>query len=234
MGDRHAGRRNLTGIAGPPSPPMGELGWSEWPENCYNNGMKRHSFHFALAAFSLMAVPAAWAHPGHDGHEVTWDFSSGFAHPLFGADHLLAMLAVGLWAAQLGGRARWLVPVAFVLVMALGAVLGRSGIALPGLEQTIAASVLVLGLLIANAARLPVAGSMALVALFAAFHGFAHGAEMPATAGAFSYGAGFVLATALIHAAGVGLGLLSNRASEKFTRAAGWAIAGCGVVLFAV
>ena len=196
--------------------------------------MKRHPAYFFLTAISLAAAPAALAHPGHDGHELTWDFSSGFSHPLFGADHLLAMLAVGLWAVQLGGRARWLVPAAFVSVMALGAALGRSGVTIPGMEQMIAASVLVFGLLIASAAKLPAAGGMALVALFAIFHGFAHGAEMPATTGAFTYGTGFVLATALIHAAGVGLGLLANRGSEKITKAAGWAIAGCGVVLFAV
>ena len=182
---------------------------------------------------SLAVAPAALAHPGHDGHELTWDFGSGFTHPLFGVDHLLAMLAVGLWAAQLGGRARWLVPAAFVTVMALGAALGRSGIAIPGLEQTIAASVLVFGLLLATATRLPVMGSAVLVSLFAMFHGFAHGAEMPATSGALTYGAGFVLATVLIHAAGVGLGLLSHRASEKITRAVGWAIAGGGVLLLA-
>ncbi len=196
--------------------------------------MKRHPAFFILTALSLVAAPLALAHPGHDGHELTWDFSSGFSHPLFGLDHLIAMLAVGLWAAQLGGRARWFVPAAFVTVMALAATLGRSGIAISGVEQMIAASALVFGLLIANATRLPAWGSMALVALFAAFHGFAHGTEMPATAGSITYGAGFMFATALIHAAGVGLGLRTNRFSEKITKAAGWAIAGCGVVLFAV
>jgi len=195
--------------------------------------MKRSSALFVLPVGFLATAPAAFAHPGHEGHDVTWDFSSGFSHPLFGADHLLAMLAVGLWAAQLGGRARWLVPAAFVTVMALGAALARSGILIPGLEQTVAASVLGFGLLIASAARFPVAGSMALVGLFAAFHGFAHGVEMPATAGALTYGAGFVFATALIHAAGVGLGLLANRTAGNATKRAGWAIAACGVVMFA-
>jgi urease accessory protein len=193
--------------------------------------MKRPAASFVLAAVFLGTASTALAHPGH---ELVWDFRSGFAHPVFGADHLLAMLAVGLWAAQLGGRARWLVPAAFLTVMALGAALGRSGVMIPGLEQIIAASVLALGLLTAGQVRLPVAAGMALAGLFAVFHGFAHGAEMPATAGAFGYGTGFVLATAVIHAAGVGLGQLLQRGSEKITKTAGWAIAACGLVLFAV
>jgi urease accessory protein len=183
----------------------------------------------------LLALPAlAQAHPGHDGHELTWDFSSGFAHPLSGWDHLLAMIAVGLWAAQLGGRARWLVPAAFLGVMTLGATLGRTGLIFPGVEQGIAASVLVLGLLIAAAVRLPVVAGMALVGVFAIFHGFAHGAEMPATAGGLLYGAGFVVATALLHAIGVSLGVLAARTSVNVTKFAGWAIAASGVALFAL
>jgi len=182
----------------------------------------------------LLALPAlAQAHPGHDGHELTWDFSGGFAHPFSGWDHLLAMIAVGLWAAQLGGRARWLVPAAFVSVMTLGAMLGHTGVIFLGVEQGIAASVLVLGLLVAAAVRLPIAAGVALVGVFAIFHGFAHGAEMPATAGALRYGAGFVVATALLHAAGVGLGVLAARTSANATRYAGWAIAASGVLMFA-
>ena len=159
--------------------------------------MRNRSRLLGALSLLLVAAPLAQAHPGHEGHDFTWDFSGGFAHPLSGWDHLLAMIAVGLWAAQLGGRARWLVPSAFVGVMALGAALGHAGLMFPGVEQGIAASVLVLGLLIATAVRLPVAAGMALVGLFAGFHGIAHGAEMPATAGGLSYGAGFILATAL-------------------------------------
>ncbi len=197
--------------------------------------MKHPRLRFLLLA-GLFAIPAlAHAHPGHDGHDFGWDFNTGFTHPLLGWDHLAAMLAVGLWAAQLGGRARWLVPAAFVSVMALGAALAQSGVAIPGSEQVIAASVLVLGLLIATAAKLPTGAGMVLVGLFAAFHGFAHGAEMPATSGGLIYSVGFIAATALIHAAGVGLGSLATaRQSEKLTRTAGWAIAACGVALFAV
>jgi urease accessory protein len=182
----------------------------------------------------LWALPVlVQAHPGHEGHDVTWDFAGGFAHPLSGWDHLLAMIAVGLWAAQLGGRARWLVPAAFVGVMALGAALARTGVPMPGVEQGIAASVLALGLLIAAAVRLPLAAGMALVGLFAIFHGLAHGAEMPATTGGLAYGAGFVAATALLHAAGLGLGLLTARISGRATKFAGWAIAASGLVLLA-
>ncbi len=189
-----------------------------------------------LGALSLLlaAAPLAQAHPGHEGDGFTWDFSGGFAHPLSGWDHLLAMIAVGLWAAQLDGRARWLVPSAFVGVMALGAALGHAGLMFPGVEQGIAASVLVLGLLIATTVRLPVAAGMALVGIFAVFHGLAHGAEMPATAGGLSYGAGFILATALLHAAGVGLGMMAARFSANAAKLAGWAIAASGVVLFAL
>jgi len=134
----------------------------------------------APLAIAFLALPVlASAHPGHDGHELTWDFSGGFAHPLSGWDHLLVMIAVGLWAAQLGGHARWLVPAAFAGVMALGAALGEEGVTFPGIEQGIAASVLVLGLLIAAAVRLPVTAGAALVGVFAIFHGLAHGAEMP-------------------------------------------------------
>jgi urease accessory protein len=183
----------------------------------------------ALAAFALPVL--AQAHPGHDGHDITWDFTSGAAHPLSGWDHLLAMIAVGLWAAQLGGRSRWLVPTAFVSVMTIGAVLGHTGFALAGVEQGIAASILILGLLIAAAVRLPATASMAIVGLFALFHGVAHGAEMPATAGGFSYGAGFVAATALLHAIGLGLGMaLKNHA--KVARFAGGAVALAGAAAF--
>jgi urease accessory protein len=194
--------------------------------------MKRFFRPLPFVALSLLFPALAQAHPGHD---LTWDFSGGFAHPVTGLDHVLAMAAVGLWAAQLGGRARWLVPAAFVGTMiggaALGHAFGRGGAEVPGIEQGIAASVLLLGLLISAAVRLPVAAGMALVGVFALFHGFAHGAEMPATAGGFAYGAGFVVATAALHVAGVGLGLLAGRFSTRAAKFAGWGIAAAGAVL---
>ena len=180
---------------------------------------------------AFLAPLTALAHPGHDGSEFSWDFSAGFAHPFTGFDHLLAMVAVGLWAAQLGGRARWLVPSAFIAAMVAGAALSHAGIAFSGVEQLIAASVLVLGILIATAVRLPLAACLALAGSFALFHGFAHGAEMPAIAAAFQYGCGFVAATALLHAAGLAIGLWGSRLPGHVTRFAGLAIAACGIAL---
>ncbi len=132
---------------------------------------------------------------------------AGFVHPFMGLDHLLAMLAVGLWAAQLGGRWAWAVPLAFVSAMAGGGALGIAGMSLPLVEPAIAVSVLVLGLLIAARVRLRASG-LALVGVFALFHGAAHGIEMPPQASRLVYSGGFILATALLHAAGAGLGLL--------------------------
>ena len=183
-----------------------------------------------LTAFVLAVL--AHAHPGHEGHELTWDFTSGAIHPLSGWDHLLAMIAVGLWAAQLGGRSRWLVPAAFVGIMTLGAFLGHAGFAIAGVEQGIAASILVLGLLIAFAVKLPAIASMVIVGAFALFHGVAHGAEMPASASGLNYGIGFVASTIFLHAMGLSLGL-AVRNQEKVARFAGGAIAVAGALAFA-
>lgn len=185
----------------------------------------------ALAAFVVPVL--AHAHPGHEGHELTWDFTSGAIHPLSGWDHVLAMMAVGLWAAQLGGRSRWLVPTAFVGLMTLGALLGHAGFAIAGVEQGIAASILILGVLIAAAVKLPVRACMAVVGAFALFHGVAHGAEMPGTASGLSYGIGFVASTIFLHAVGLGLGL-GLRNEEKMARFAGGAVAIAGVLAFAL
>ena len=186
----------------------------------------------ALTAFVLPVLDHA--HPGHDGgHDLTWDFTSGAVHPLSGWDHLLAMVAVGMWAAQLGGRSRWLVPTAFVSVMALGAMLGHAGFNLSGVEQGIAASIVVLGLLIAASVKLPAFASMAVVGAFALFHGVAHGAEMPSSASGLSYGFGFVTATILLHLVGLGLGsALKNHG--KAARFAGGAVAIAGAVAFSL
>ena len=186
---------------------------------------------FALAAFALPVL--AHAHPGHEGHDLTWDFTSGASHPLSGWDHLLTMIAVGLWAAQLGGRSRWLVPASFVSVMALGSVLGQAGFHLSGMEQGIAASILVLGLLIAASVKLPATASMGFVGAFALFHGVAHGAEMPSSASGLSYGFGFLASTILLHLAGLGLGQ-ALRNQPKAARFAGGAVAIAGAVAFAL
>lgn len=142
----------------------------------------------------------------HAGHAESLGLASGFGHPLAGMDHLLAMLAVGLWGAQIGGRAQWLLPVSFVSFMLLGAGLGIAGVAVPGVEQGILVSVLLLGLLLVRAARLPLATGAALVAGFAAMHGLAHGSEMPVASSVPAYAFGFMLSTALLHMAGLALG----------------------------
>ena len=155
-----------------------------------------------IAALALLPT-AALARPGI-GHPH--GFVHGFAHPLGGLDHVLAMVAVGLFAWQLGGRALWLVPATFVLVMALGGALGIAGVAVPGVEIGIVASVIVLGAIVALRVKTPLAIATGLVALFAIFHGHAHGTEMPLDASGAVYAAGFLLATALLHAAGIALG----------------------------
>jgi urease accessory protein len=176
----------------------------------------------------LLTGAAAHAHvlPG-DVH----GFGSGFAHPLHGLDHLLAMIAVGLWAAQLGGRARWAVPVSFVGVMTVGAAIAMAGVQVPFVEPGIVASVMALGLLIALAARLPLVASMAIVGVFALFHGHSHGTEMPVNAIGFAYGAGFALATAALHATGIGLAYAVRSVRLPVIRWTGAAIAVAGVAL---
>jgi len=182
-----------------------------------------------LAALLTAAASPALAHPGHGAEGL----ASGFAHPFMGLDHLLAMLAVGLWAAQTGGRTLWAVPAAFVAVMALGGSLGAMGVGLPLVELGIAGSVLVLGLLVAAAPRLPLWAPVAIAGLFAVFHGHAHGTEMPEGASGLLYGAGFVAATAILHAIGLGLGLAGSRLAAVPARLAGGAVAAAGLVLIA-
>jgi urease accessory protein len=188
-------------------------------------------FKRALPLLLIFLVPSlAQAHPGAPGH--THGFSNGLLHPLTGLDHICAMVAVGLWAAQRGGRALWLVPATFISIMIVGGILGMGKVGIPYVEQGIAASVLVLGIFIAAAVRLPVAASMAIVGLFALFHGYAHGAEMPDTASGLAYGIGFVIATASLHLSGIGIGLLAQRfSSAQFIRYLGGGIAACGVYL---
>ena len=169
----------------------------------------------------------------HTGVGQASGFMHGFSHPFSGLDHILAMVAVGLFAAQRGGRALWLVPLTFVAMMAVGGALGVYGVALPMVELGIAASVIVLGAAVAMQANLPVAAAMGLVGFFAIFHGHAHGAEMPVDASGFIYAAGFMIATAILHAVGVGLGVaIGTLAQGRFDRAvrvAGGAMSLAGV-----
>jgi len=196
----------------------------------------RFAMRRTILAASLVLMPSlALAHPGLPGH--AHDLASGLMHPIGGLDHVLAMVAVGLLAAQLGGRALWLVPASFVAAMAAAGIAGMSGIALPLTETGIALSLIVLGGAIALRLAMPVAAAMALVGFFAIFHGYAHGIETPETASGLLYGLGFVAATALLHGLGVGIGLLVGRLEaghgRQMVRIAGGAAAVVGVALLA-
>jgi urease accessory protein len=186
----------------------------------------------SLVAFAVLATvglpSAALAHIG--GH--AGGFTNGLAHPFYGLDHVLAMVAVGLWASQLGRPAVWLLPLTFPVVMAAGAVVGWSGVSFPWVEAGIAGSVIALGAAIAFALRPTIALSAVLVGFFALFHGFEHGASLPAHGTALTYGAGFILATLVLHMIGIGVGFAANRVPVRFAaRAAGGAIAVIGVAL---
>ncbi len=160
----------------------------------------------------LLALALPTLAQAHTGAGPIHGFLDGVNHPIHGLDHLLAMIAVGLWAAQMGGRAVWTVPTSFVALMALGGALGMAGFHLPMVETGILTSVLLLGLLITFAVRLPLWASASVVGFFALFHGFAHGAEMPETATTLLYASGFILATAGLHAIGLGLGVAMKKA----------------------
>jgi urease accessory protein len=182
----------------------------------------------------LLLLLTATAASAHTGDAAGAGFVTGFLHPLLGWDHVAAMIAVGLWGAFLGAPAIWVLPVAFPLVMALGGALGVAGVPLPGIETGIAASALVIGLAVALAARPPLWVAAAIVALFAVFHGHAHGTEMPTAADPIAYAAGFVVATGLLHLAGIAFGLLAARPAGRIAvRAAGGVIALGGAAFLA-
>jgi urease accessory protein len=183
---------------------------------------------WAVAAAALVAVPAtAIAHVEGGAAE---GFVSGFLHPLSGWDHILAMVAVGIWGAQLGLPAIWVLPVTFPLVMAFGGFLGLVGVPIPGIEPGIAASAIVLGAMVTTAARPPLWLAIAIVAVFAVFHGYAHGAELGPGASAVAYSAGFLVATGLLHGLGILIGLVHKWPSgRRVLRVLGGLIVGAGV-----
>jgi len=184
-----------------------------------------------LTMGAIAVLPqVALAHVGDHGGS---SFISGVMHPMGGADHVLAMVAVGLWAAVTGGRALWALPLAFVGAMLAGGGLGAMGIGLPGVEPMILASIVLLGVLAALAWRAPLAVGVGIVAVFGLFHGHAHGTEGPAS-GLLTYAAGFALATMALHLAGLGLGLgLNALSAHGATRAlgAGTAVAGLALAI---
>lgn len=182
----------------------------------------------ALAALTLPGV--AHAHVGLHADGTL----AGLAHPFSGLDHVLAMVAVGFWASTLGGKARWIVPTAFVAVMAAGGILGIQGVALPMVETGIALTVAVLGLLVAFEVKVPTPVAATVVGICALFHGQAHGAELPAMSDATGYMAGFLAATIVLHGLGFGLASLRfGRAGQVVARIAGAAVALAGAALLA-
>lgn len=185
-----------------------------------------------LLVAAILVIPlVAFAHPGHE--EPT--FPLGIRHPFIGVDHLLAMLAVGLWAAQLGGRARFVLPAALVGGMALGGALQSLGVMLPQVEGAIVATVLVLGCAVALVKSLWTPTAAALVALSGCFHGFAHATEIPAGGSLVAFGAGVLVATAALLGGGLALGAAAQRAKKSnWVRIAGGVIAGAGVALAVV
>ncbi|MFL6547566.1 MAG: HupE/UreJ family protein [Povalibacter sp.] len=181
-----------------------------------------------LTAVSGLFIPVcAWAHPGNEG---VHDAFAGMLHPFTGLDHILAMVAVGLWATRLGRRARYVLPVVFPAMMLAGGWLSSAGVALPGVEAIIAASVIVLGILIAAAVRVSLFGSALLVGTFAVFHGYAHVNEA-AHSDWMLYAAGFLASTCMLHVIGLGFGSLMTRPNSAVPRVSGSLIAIAGAAL---
>src|ERR1700682_3205980 len=187
----------------------------------------RNMVSVAVAIAGMLPGLAA-AHVGHgDAGSGLW---AGILHPIFGLDHVVAMVAIGIWAAQRGAPAIWVLPITFPVAMALGAVLGALDAPIPGIELGIALSAIALGLMVALSIRLPLRVAGLLVAVFAIFHGYAHGAELPGSANAISYSVGFVLATGMLHLLGIMLGIAKRwAAGATALRMSGVAIALCGM-----
>jgi urease accessory protein len=190
--------------------------------------MHNTSSKLLAACVLLTASSVAFAHPGHNASGL----AAGLMHPFSGLDHLLAMVAVGLWAAQGGGRKIWLLPVTFMTMLAAGAGLALQWQTLPLVEAGIAASVLALGLLVALSLQLPVALSMAVTALFGLLHGYAHGLELPESAAPAEYALGFLAATATLHLGGIAAGVAMHKRYAVLAKVLGVAIAVSGACLF--
>ena len=181
----------------------------------------------AIAVLLIVYTSAASA---HSGAGISGGFTSGFLHPIFGWDHVIAMVAVGLWGAFLGSPAIWILPVIFPLVMALGGALGVIGVPIPAVETGIATSAIVLGSMVAFAVRPPIWIAAVIVGSFAIFHGYAHGTELPNAANPLAYSIGFVISTGLLHLSGIAFGLLVRWPIGKvIVRAGGGLIALVGV-----
>jgi urease accessory protein len=192
--------------------------------------MRHGQKHRSAPAVAVLATLWAQTASAHVGQGEAYGLLTGFAHPISGMDHVLAMVAVGLWGAQLGAPAIWVLPVAFPLVMAMGGILGFLGVPIPGVEYGIAASAILLGAAVALEVRPPVVVAALLVGLLAIFHGHAHGTELPPGQSALLYSMGFVIATGCLHAVGIGIGTVHRWTwGRKLLRAAGTAVAAGGV-----
>jgi urease accessory protein len=188
----------------------------------------RYALKRGLALLAVFLPSAALA---HQAGTVSSGLAGGLLHPVSGWDHVLAMVAVGLWGAQLGKPAIWLLPVTFPMVMAFGGMLALFGIPLPGSEIGIAVSAIALGIAVLTQAKLPLPAAAALVGFFAIFHGHAHGTELPAGASGVLYSVGFVVATGCLHAVGIGIGSIHHwRPGQVALRVAGAFVAAAGVV----
>jgi urease accessory protein len=185
-----------------------------------------------LILASTLLAPASVS--AHNPAGVAGGFLSGFLHPLTGIDHILAMVAVGIWGAQLGAPAIWALPVAFPLVMSVGGAMGVRGVPLAGVEIGIAASALLLGLMVFTEARPSLVAAALIVGFFAIFHGYAHGTELPRAANPLAYGVGFVLATGMLHVSGITMGLIHRwPLGAQVLRLTGGGIALAGLFLLA-
>jgi urease accessory protein len=193
---------------------------------------RNSAWHLPVRWTALLIALAFWAQSAmaHTRKGEAIGFLTGFHHPISGLDHVVAMIAVGLWGAQLGAPAIWILPVAFPLVMAMGGMLGLMGVPLPGSEIGIAASAIMLGAVVLLEIRPPLAVAAVLVSFFAIFHGYAHGSELPAGQNALLYSIGFVLATGCLHAVGISIGLIHRWVwGQRAVRLAGGGVAAAGL-----
>ena len=194
-----------------------------------NVALTSKACHLLLTLFLSLCPLTAFAH--QRGGEAI-GFVSGFEHPISGLDHILAMVAVGLWGAQLGAPAIWVLPVVFPIVMALGGMMGLMGIKLPGIELCIALSAVALGFAVFREARPKLWIAAIIVGFFAIAHGHAHGSELPVGADSLLYSIGFVIATGLLHATGIGIGLVHRWTAGRVALRLAGAIVAMGGVFF--
>ncbi len=193
-----------------------------------NHKPTQASLSLFVGVCALLLPALAFAHAGHSTSDSMGGFISGFTHPIFGWDHLLAMLAVGIWGAQMGGNSVWSLPIAFPMVMAAGGALGAMKVPLPGVEWLIALSMVGLGLAVMLSWKPKEWMALVAVSGFAVFHGYAHGAELPSSADPVSYGMGFVSSTGLIHLVGIVMGLVASKLHPRVVQGTGLLIGAAG------